>query len=191
MKSFAADAAAPQAKRRKLDHVPEPESDEGDEPKEDQNVADADQVDEPEEGPETATEGLLEEDDIEDASDPFETHFADQEDNILARRLETVKKQQWATRKVMLPKVGRALMSVPEEQEGVVQSYINGPTQLKLKQKLACVATKLRPSFDSSEKSIASALFGYKDVLYCERNTTNSEDLRRMVCLHAVNHVFK
>lgn len=195
MQTVTASSSAPQAKRRKLDHVPEPklEDTKADAETEQPSKADdADDVDEPEEGPETAIDGAFGDEageDQEDASDPFDAHFADPDDNILSRRLECVKKQQWIRKKVELPKVGTAYMSVPKEFTDL--PTINRPEHLKLKQKIAGTAAKLRPSFNNVEKALAPLLFNYQDVLYCERNTTNAEDLRQLVCLHAVNHVFK
>jgi U3 small nucleolar RNA-associated protein 25 len=195
--------SAPQIKRRKLDHgselgAPQNEDLEDVEDVEDDQVrGDVDQVEEPEEGPETAIDGLLEdgeENDSEDASDPFEAHFADPDENLLSRRLKSLQNNQWATQKSLLPKVGRLIFSVPQE-DGLrldsAPATISGPGDLKLKQKLASVISKQKPSFDSLEKYIAPYIFNYRDVLYCERDLNNSQNLQRLVCLHAVNHVFK
>ncbi|KAG4443466.1 rRNA-binding ribosome biosynthesis protein utp25 [Cadophora sp. M221] len=194
MQSFAAEAA-PQAKRRKIDHVPEPmQLGEDDEENLDAKFDDADQVEEPEEGPETATEGVLEdEDDSEDSSDPFEAHFAAPDDNVLARRLKALELNQWTTQKTTFPKLGKAVISLPEKEEYkiAVPAAIAGPGELKLKQKLAKAMVDQKPTFDPLEKSIAPLIFGYQDLLYCERNTARSDSLRRLTCLHAINHVFK
>lgn len=193
MQTVAASSSAPQPKRRKLDHVTEPKVEKSTEDIETEEPTNnpTDDVDEPEEGPETAIVGLDDDgdDDQEDASDPFEVHFADPDDNVLSRRLDCVNKQLWNRKKIALPKAGNAFMSVPTD----ITSFptVNGPQQLKLKQKIAGIAAKLRPSFNHVEKALAPLIFNYQDVLYCERNTTNAEDLRQLVCLHAVNHVFK
>ncbi|KAE8445312.1 rRNA-binding ribosome biosynthesis protein utp25 [Mollisiaceae sp. DMI_Dod_QoI] len=190
--------SAPQSKRRKLDHT----SDAAANKKEnsgmrdhDSVAADGDQVQEPEEGPETATDGLLEEveDDLVDASDPFEAHFADPDDNLLAQRLKSVQQNRWTGQKVVLPEVGRAVLSFPQSE--ITKSFstesVSGPKELKLKQKLATAMSKHKPAFDILERHLAPIIFNYQDVLYCERKTSNSENLRRLICLHAVNHVFK
>jgi U3 small nucleolar RNA-associated protein 25 len=85
-------------------------------------------------------------------------------------------------------------MSLPQTDVAsgvVVPASISGPRDLKLKQKLAGVISKQIPNFEPLEKSIAGYMFNYQDILYCERNPTNSDSLRRLACLHAVNHVFK
>ena len=195
MRSLASESA-PQPKRRKLEHVQEPQELEADK----ETLEDAEREDkvdevEEEEGPETATDGLLEDDEeAEDSSDPFETHFADPDEAVLVRRLKSVQNNQCLTRKAVIPGVGKAVINVPQDDESnltATLSTISGPGELKLKQKLAAVVSEQRPSFDELEKSIAPMIFNYQDVLYCERTPAVGEDLRRLTCLHAVNHVFK
>ncbi|PQE26340.1 hypothetical protein CJF30_00001082 [Rutstroemia sp. NJR-2017a BBW] len=190
MQSFASDAA-PQAKRRKLNDGGAVKR-EDNTPIEEEDTEDKDRVEEAEEGPETATDEI-EEDDEEDNSDPFEAHFANPDDNILSRRLQHLEKAQWTTNKTMLPKVGKVIANVPDNDEARISrtTLSNGPEDLKLKQRLAGTIKKQRPAFETLEKHIAPMLFGYQDILFCERNTTNAEDLRRLTCLHAVNHIFK
>jgi U3 small nucleolar RNA-associated protein 25 len=194
MQSFAVDVG-PQAKRRKLDPAPGSKSAKVVE-EEDSAAEDADEVVEPEEGPETATDGFLEEDEdaLQDASDPFEAHFADPDDNVLSRTLKSIEQTQWSTQKVSIPKFGKVVTGIPETEDTksrIDLKPMSGSGELKLKQKLAAVMFKQRPRFDDLEKHLAPAIFSYQDVLYSERRPTNSESLRRLACLHAVNHVFK
>jgi U3 small nucleolar RNA-associated protein 25 len=195
MQSFSTDLG-PQTKRRKLDPAPEPKSAEI---KQEVNLEEAgedtNEVEEPEDGPETATDCLLDDgDDLEDASDPFEAHFADPDDNILSRRLESLERNQWATQKSVIPEFGKVVISLPEmddKKDRIGLTPMSGPAELKLKQKLSGVMSKQRHEFDDLEKYIAPSIFGYQDILYCERRPTDSETLRRLACLHAINHVFK
>jgi U3 small nucleolar RNA-associated protein 25 len=157
---------------------------------------DLDQVEEAEEGPETAIEGRLEEDDndVQDPLDPFETHFADPDDNILSRRLKALEKQSWTTQKSQISKIGKAVISIPDDgrSEGItVPGALSGPGNLKLKHKLAGSFTKHTTTFDPLEQVLAPCIFNYHDVLFCERTVSNAEQLRRLTCLHAINHVFK
>ncbi|PVH85347.1 U3 small nucleolar RNA-associated protein 25 [Cadophora sp. DSE1049] len=195
MQSFAAEAG-PQAKRRKLDHVAELVQLDDDEENLNAKIDDADQVEEPEEGPETATEGALEdedEDESEDSSDPFEVHFAAPDDNVLAQRLKALELNQWTSQKLALPKLGKSLISLPgkDVSKTAVPVPVSSPSELNLKQRLARAMAEQKPTFDLLEKSIAPLIFGYQDLFYCERNTAKSESLRRLTCLHAINHVFK
>lgn len=193
MQSFTSESG-PQAKRRKLDQAPDSKSAKATE-EDDLDLVpdDVDDVEEPEEGPETATDGLLEEYEevLEDSSDPFEVHFADPDNNVLSERLKSLEQNQWASQKTSILKFGKMLISIPQKEDPKTNPSASGPDELKLKQKLASVMSKKRPEFDDLEKNIAPSIFGYQDVLYCERSPTNSETLRRLACLHAVNHVFK
>lgn len=193
MQSFTVESA-PQAKRRKLNQAPNEVEFQEDEDFND--AADADEVEEAEEGPETATDGLLEvgdeKEDLEDASDPFEAHFADPDDNLLAQRLKSLQDNHWATQKLLIPKFGKVVISIAQKEELKISAVlVSGPADLKLKQKLAAILCKQCSSFDDLEKHIASPIFNYQDILYCERLPENAESLRRLVCLHAVNHIFK
>lgn len=192
MQSIAAEVG-PQAKRRKLQHDSESKARETEGNRE--VAIEESDPQELEEGPETATDGLIAEDEeeVEDSSDPFEAHFADPDENVLAQRLKSIQKGQWHTQKTALPNVGKAIFSIPQSDglDDVTPVLAPGPEALKLKQKLVGIITKQKPSFDDLEKSVAPLLFGYQDVLYCERNPANAESLRRLSCLHAVNHVFK
>lgn len=38
---------------------------------------------------------------------------------------------------------------------------------------------------------LARAIFNYQDVLFSERTLSNAEDLRKLACLHSINHMFK
>lgn len=194
MQSFASESA-PQAKRRKLDLASEPVeqvqevlSETNEEP---------DHVDHAEEEPEVAVDEAFEdgEDDDDasgDTSDPFEVHFAAPDDNILARRLKALELNQLTIQKITLPKLGRALFSVPDEDSKITNPpTISASSELKLKQKLVNVMAEVRPNFDALEQHIAPLMFNHQDLLYCERSTANSKSLRRLACLHAVNHVFK
>lgn len=195
MQTLAADAP-PQAKRRKLDHGEEYLSKDGAARIEDIKADDdVDEVEEEEEGPETATDGMMEDDEeAADATDPFEVHFADPDTNVLSKRLDALQKKQWSLRKLALPNTGKATIGMAGT-DGTSESsglrVIPGPGGLKLKQKLIGCITKQVPSFDALEKNLAPILFDYQDLLYCERTPSNAERLRRLACLHAINHVFK
>lgn len=192
LQSLTADSA-PAAKRRKLDtssgqQVAQESSDEEEE------ITNVDDVEEEEEGPETAVDGALDDDDDEDASDPFEANFANPDSNILSRRLNNLKNGVWSPRKITVKNVGKAVVAVPEKEapeQATLPAAINGPAGLVLKKKLIDPVTKQRASFDPLEQNMAASIFNYRDILFCDRTAANAENLRRLTCLHAVNHIFK
>jgi len=202
--------AAPQAKRRKLESFVENDvheerlgdalvlrSEQGVDRVENEGGGEGEgEEEEEEEGPEAEVDGAFEEDEheTEDISDPFEVHFANPDDNILSRRLKALEKHLWSIQKISLPMVGKAVVCIPDDTKSslpVIPMAITSPAGLKLKQKLAISLTKQSTTFDSWEQNFAPYLFNYNDILFCERNLANSDRLRRLTCLHAVNHIFK
>ncbi|KAK2615116.1 hypothetical protein N8I77_001892 [Diaporthe amygdali] len=203
IKSLTEDNAAPSAKRRKLDHETaqlerpktHPEDDQAD--SQGEKVEDVDHVEEPEESPEEAiAEDAFDEDDedeIADSSDPFQSHFAVPDEEIIARRLRAIEEAKWATKKVAIKGL-RTVLSAPDtgdkNDELSAPARILSASDLNLKQKLA-ESMKEKRKFDGLEQSLAPHVFGYRDLLFCQRSLNNGKSLRRLACLHALNHVFK
>ncbi|KAJ8119975.1 hypothetical protein O1611_g10487 [Lasiodiplodia mahajangana] len=202
MQSLAKDSAssaAPNAKRRKLDHQPKkdeaPAAAEEEKESEDDEERDVDLVEELEEEPgnEVDLEDDGDDDDTPDAMDPFETHFVNPDSAEYNTRLNGVQSNVYQPKQ--LEKNGwRILRSTPGQDSDHTShppTTIPGPSGLKLKHRLVTTANKLRPTFDKLEQVLYPITFGYQDLLFCGRSAGNSESLRRMACLHAVNHVFK
>ncbi len=198
MQSFAKDSA-PQAKRRKLAHKagdsrfeskPEPAP----EPALEDGAHDVDFVEEPEEGPEddVEIEADDDDDDEEDSADPFETHFANPDQDLLEKRLKAIDSKEYTQTKLERND-WKVVKSVPGNDVPQIKEHstISGPSSLKLKHRLVSTTNKQRPAFDELEQVLYPLVFGYQDLLFCGRTVKNAENLRRMVCLHAVNHVFK
>ncbi|KAI1499865.1 hypothetical protein F5X99DRAFT_388487 [Biscogniauxia marginata] len=199
MQSLSKDSA-PSMKRRKIGHQPkesqtkkeqQPES----EPESDDEGRDVDLVEEPEEGPEDeiVLDDEDDEDDIPDSFDPFETRFVNPDQDELTRRLKSIQENDYQMKQ--LEKNGWKLVTnIPgkgKNQSIQTPITIPGPSSLKLKQRLAESASKKRPTFDNLEQILYPLTFGYQDLLFCGRTVKNAESLRRMACLHAINHVFK
>lgn len=186
--------SAPQAKRRKLDHSrpDETTSRQVDESSDEDGTGDdVDQVDEPEEEPEEVMVGdESDEDDEPDSSDPFETHFAAPDETESSKRLRAVQKGEWKSKR-NLAKSLRIVQEEPKDSDFTSLAPISRLSDLKLKQRLHQVMSSKHPELDRAEQRVAPFLFNYHDALYCNRNATNGDSIRRMICLHAVNHVFK
>lgn len=198
MKSFA-ETETPKAKRRKLDlaQAQEEAAHDGDAGSlhEDGQEDAADRVDD---GPDEEAEDAIAPDDTPDddeqpdVSDPFETHVSSPDESVLARQLEALRNNDWTVKKVTSNST-KMVFTLPrtEPDAGPVVPTCASPSDLKLKQRLAETAMALRPTFDSTEQKFAPLLFQYYDILFCERTVQTAESLRRMACLHAVNHIFK
>lgn len=197
------EGAAPRAKRRKLDHeraLPESSKPHTEDDKADvdtERVEDVDFVEEPEETPEeTAAEDAFEQDDedeVEDGSDPFQGHFSAPDENTVARRLQAIGESKWTTKK-LAAKGARTVLSTPDtgdrKDEVSAPAPILNASDLHLKHKLA-ESMKEKRKLDGLEQSLAPHVFGYRDLLFCQRSINNGKSVRRLACLHALNHVFK
>ncbi|KAL7623366.1 rRNA-binding ribosome biosynthesis protein utp25 [Parahypoxylon ruwenzoriense] len=198
--------SAPRAKRRKLAHQLEDgksssglnqgatEVDEGGGVDGDEDEdRDVDHVEEAEEGPDDDVMVNDDDDDIPDSSDPFETHFVNPDNELLQRRLKAIQTDEYLQSN-SLQNGWRLIKNLPGKdsaQSPLLQPSISGPSSLKLKHRLIETATRKRPTFDKLEQVLYPLTFSYNDILFCGRTTQNAENLRRMACLHSVNHVFK
>ncbi len=198
MKSFA-NNEAPRPKRQKLDSsVDQPEVRDKDAlAHQDGEQRDVDLVEELDELEEEADDGipdgdLSDGDEQPDVSDQFETHFASPDENDLARRLKAIRDNEWTIQKATSMPT-KLVITRPQTDTGsnpVIPTY-SGPSDLKLKQRLLETVSSLRPRFNPLEQQLSSLLFQYYDTLFCERTVENADSLRRLACLHAVNHIFK
>ncbi|KAI1085340.1 hypothetical protein F5B20DRAFT_575806 [Whalleya microplaca] len=197
MQSFSKESAAPTAKRRKLDHRPEESKPSA---KLDQKATvsddedrDVDHVDEPEEGPEAEIVADDDDDEVSDLSDPFETHFASPDEDELQKRLKGIKANEYSTTQ-SVQDGWRVMRSTPGKESTkppALPPTVAGPPSLKLKHRLMETASRKRPTFDKLEQLLYPLTFSYNDVLFCGRTPKNADNLRRMACLHSVNHIFK
>lgn len=199
LQSFS-ESSAPKAKRRKLNdgetesRVEELEDDESGEEDQDEEGTDVDYAEGEEEQEEVdeIPEAPLD-DDEEDASDPFDSHFANPDDTSTPRKVSAVQGSKWTTKR-SVTKRSRVVTMLPagdSESQSSGLAPITGPDSLKLKQRLKPGATAALPKFDEVQCDVAPNLFNYQDVFYCQRTVPNSAGLRKLTCLHALNHVFK
>lgn len=202
IKSLTEDSGAPSAKRRKLDHQAAPSETPRDETArpEDDAAEDVDFVEETEDAPDEAdAEDAFDEEAEDDndkinTSDPFDRHFVAIDEASLTRRLKAVESTKWTTKKVA-SKGTRTILNGPDTGDDSDQIFVpasvSNPSELPLKQKLQESMTKNSIKFSSTEQSLASYIFGYNDLLFCNRTLANGQSTRRLACLHALNHVFK
>ncbi|WEW55690.1 rRNA-binding ribosome biosynthesis protein utp25 [Emydomyces testavorans] len=132
------------------------------------------------------------EDDVDSAFDPFETHFAQPDENQLSKQIDA-STQTWRISKHNLAGGMRFTASHPDigEEPCFPLPSLRGPKDLSLKRKLSGAASEHMSQFDTSSESLAPYLFGYYDMLYGARTPGNAASLRDMYCLHALNHIIK
>ncbi|EHK45035.1 hypothetical protein TRIATDRAFT_79898 [Trichoderma atroviride IMI 206040] len=200
-------SSAPSAKRRKISHAepssrspsPSPAQEQSEDEEEEESNSkreDIDEADEEEGGGEEDQTGGVEDaaddsDDEIDATDPFDAHFANPDQQISAPAVTAAKKGEWATSRAMIQPWRAVVVSPDTNSTDPIPQPISGLGGLKLKQKLRETAKEKMSNLDTAQKALAPLLFGYKDILYCDRSVENSHKMRQTVCLHALNHIFK
>jgi U3 small nucleolar RNA-associated protein 25 len=198
------DTNAPKAKRRKLNHSEtarpaEPESSELESSDEaDDEKKDADLV-EDEEGKddEELQEQEVDDDDDDDSedeggsTDPFDVHFAHPDEIASAKAVKAAKDDSWTTKRSLMGPFRATAFATGSDSTFSTPQKVHGVSSLQLKQKLEEPAAKRLGKLDGEQQILASLMFDYRDVLYCDRNVNNSGKLRQLLCLHALNHVFK
>lgn len=194
------DSKGPARKKRKLRHREDGANEEAindriDQDEKDQldgdDLRDQEPSEDEDEGQEGADVDGMEDD--EDATDPFETHFANPDEGKLSQRLQAISQDKWRSTKKELPDGSRLLHSAPDvdgNDEPLLPAARNTGS-LKLKKKLISPAADLIPNFNGYAQQLAPYIFNYLDVLFGARTSSNSTHLRHTVCLHALNHVLK
>ncbi|KAJ6440421.1 digestive-organ expansion factor [Purpureocillium lavendulum] len=191
------DSSAPTAKRRKLEHAePSKEAVDAESDQEaDEDAKDVDQVDEEEEDPAFGIDEQLDDDSDsegeEESTDPFDVHFAHADEMASAKAIKAVKDELWTTKRAMIQSLRATLMSPGSESTLSTPQPASGLDDFLLKNKLKESAAKKLAKLDEAQKALMPLLFDYKDILHCGRTATNAEGIRKAVCLHALNHVFK
>ncbi|KAK2681257.1 hypothetical protein RAB80_003050 [Fusarium oxysporum f. sp. vasinfectum] len=201
LQSFNNESSAPNAKRRKLDHKKSTQSQtEEDSSGEESHADDQDEdtekdIDRSEdEAEEQVEEKLDDEDDSEDEenpTDPFDVHFAHPNDNTVSQRVKSVQKNDWATKRALLHNMRATILYPGSDTGSEIPKPIAGLEGLQLKQKLRETSSRKIGDFDALQRNLGPLIFNYNDVLFCDRTVQNSDSLRELACLHALNHVFK
>ncbi|KAI1009679.1 hypothetical protein LB504_003603 [Fusarium proliferatum] len=194
LQSFSNENSAPDAKRRKLNHRNSTQS----QPEEDSSGEDEDTEkdidhaeDEDEEEVEENLEGEEDSEDEENPTDPFDVHFAHPNDDAVSQRVRSVQKNDWATKRALLPNMRATILYPGSDTGSEIPKPIAGLEGLQLKQKLRETSSRKIGDFDALQRNLGPLIFNYNDVLFCDRTVRNSDSLRELACLHALNHVFK
>lgn len=186
LQSLSTDSGEPRRKKRKVEKHEEPLEAEI-------SGNDIDRVEEREDVEDLDVDAQ-EADDLEDDYDPFLKHFAQHMDTELTQAIEDVKNGSWASRMSDSKLEGGCLMKIPMVSSSALahgSSIIPNIDGLQLKQKLLEPAKKALPSLDRTTGRLASSFFNYRDVFFPHRTLRNAETLRKLTCLHLLNHVFK
>ena len=186
LQSLSANSGAPLRKKRKVENVKVP-------PEAEIPETEVDRVEEPEEVEDFGVDDA-EDVDLQDDYDPFLKHFAQREDTELSQAIRDIKNGNWATEMSDSQLEEGYSVKVPQVSSSALvygSSIVLNTEDLQLKQKLQEPAKKVLSSLDRVTGSLASTIFNYRDVLFPQRTLRNAETSRKLICLHALNHIFK
>ena len=125
--------------------------------------------------------------------DAFITHFENQDEAILQEKIKDVNEKSWSTVKGFPSSDWKSMEFSPG------RNHVVGPSkdsrillkQFRPKQKLQHSAEGFLSSLTAIEAWIGETILNYQDILFTDRNAANASKIRKTICLHALNHVFK
>ncbi|MCJ1308400.1 rRNA-binding ribosome biosynthesis protein utp25 [Agyrium rufum] len=136
-------------------------------------------------GPDSDDEDLT----SQDASTrgPFSVHFGKEHDIPLVTK-GTSNPSTLAVRTVSPVSGWSATEYAPDTAKGSTTSIAKDPF---LKQRLKSKGEKVLQTLTGVQSWLGQRIFHYQDMLFQDRALRNTEYLRRVLCLHALNHIFK
>ncbi len=156
---------------------------------------DLDRVVEPEDAETSGTDDI-EVDELEEDYDPFMSHVANPETDFLEQKISAVKRNAWSMEKSIRKLQWSHILKVPAVSSSYLEpgsglGTVSGAEDLMLKQKLKRNAMDELATLDGLMGTLAYSIFHYQDILFSHTTLKNAADLRKLACLHALNHVYK
>ena len=160
---------------------------------EDENVVEAIESGDEQDG--DVADGVIDgdfmDDDEEDSSDPFETHFDHPNETEVTSRLGKVKAGALQTKQIKSDVIGKLSEAGSVVVTAAAAPRMSSIKSAKLKKRLVVPAMALLPKLTPLQKELAPGILEYKDLIFSGRTSENAEDLRRLACVHALNHLYK
>lgn len=133
--------------------------------------------------------------DDDQASDPFEVHFAQPNEDLLKVCNTANYQQDIFSTDQSTSKLLRVISTKPDFGTATGQPLPRTPLQslrnVKLKRRLQGPALESMPKLSDDQLTLAQPLFNYEDVCFGNRRVSNADGLRDLVTLHTLNHLFK
>ena len=181
----------PPWKKRKIDGIEAPSKAPPREFAPEEVVELEDDISEPDEdGPSRDAE----ETETAEQSAPFAQHFETSEECAdLSKKISAIKGNRWHIQKEPIQGKWGYSYRYPESSGAAINQrlhqFVNFGS-LPLKERLKAAATRALPQLDPLTSHVTSSIFTYRDVFFPLRNLHNADILRKVTCLHALNHVF-
>ncbi|MCJ1435505.1 rRNA-binding ribosome biosynthesis protein utp25 [Xylographa pallens] len=131
---------------------------------------------------------------VDDSHDYFYKHFTAVDEKALTTCAKDAAESRWTTQRSAIQSEWKlynaSYKSLPVASELATRPMFT-IKDFQLKHKLQTKAKQGIPSDNGLNRILASCIFSYQDLLFCDRLPTVASDLRTLTCLHALNHIFK
>ncbi|MCJ1379079.1 rRNA-binding ribosome biosynthesis protein utp25 [Xylographa soralifera] len=131
---------------------------------------------------------------IDDSHDYFYKHFTAIDEKALMTCAKDAAESRWTPQRPAIQS-GWKLSSASYKSLSIASELTTRTMfitkDFQLKHKLQTKAKQGMPSENGLNGILASRIFTYQDLLFCDRLPTVASDLRTLTCLHALNHIFK
>jgi len=127
-----------------------------------------------------------------DSSGAFEADFASLAGGELSRSLKDIHDEKWRTDKVVT-NVGTFHVSAPASIDSSIirRPPVTSISDVSMKQRIADQAKHYIGALTPLQQAIIPYLNSYTDLLVTNRTPRNASTLRKITCLHALNHVLR
>ena len=125
--------------------------------------------------------------------DTFATHFGERDETSLHQNIKSIEGKSWSTLKGIPSPGWKSLQHLPGGDKDVESSKASRMLlkQFRPKQKLQQAADSVLKSLTGIDAWIGETILNYQDLLFTDRSSTNASSIRKVVCLHALNHIYK
>ena len=125
--------------------------------------------------------------------DTFVIHFENQDETRLQHEIKDIDEKSWSTLKGFPSSGWKSMEFFPSSKEAARcnRSSRVPLKQIRPKQKLQHSMESLLTSLTDIDAWIGETILNYQDLLFTDRNPLNALKLRKTICFHALNHIFK
>ncbi|KAF1814495.1 nucleolus protein required for cell viability [Eremomyces bilateralis CBS 781.70] len=128
-------------------------------------------------------------------SDPFHYHLGDRDEERLQNRISALKDNSIVSSSAK-PRSGGSVQVLRPTTTGSsgdlkLPTSTLDPDALAIKSRFQESAQKVLKKAGDLDKDLAEHIFTYRDTMFASRTVKNAARIRKLTCLHMINHIFK
>ncbi|GJE85252.1 digestive organ expansion factor [Phanerochaete sordida] len=147
----------------------------------DETMEDAEEIPEP----------AVDDEDVNDAADPYEAHFGPSSSDLSEARRVAVENKSWKTQRAQYGKLGSAVDYVPEAEGSNVEKREKPAILERLWTPFQERQTKVSKDVASLQNDVLTTLSSNKDLYVTRTPLDSQQSIREAISLHALNHITK